>query len=129
MMDKEGKISKASILLMIVVLIMLIIALAEIFSIIGEYMAHRAFNPVSIALSLGTILLSVYLLFQIIKKPKDHFFEAQRITTMVRCTSCDYVTAREFEKGDYVLKETGTCPKCGGNLIIYSIFREVRDEE
>ncbi|MBS7604809.1 hypothetical protein KEJ31_00710 [Candidatus Bathyarchaeota archaeon] len=57
------------------------------------------------------------------------FSESQRTITTIRCMSCDYITAREFEKGDYVLKEMGACPKCGGSLLIYSIFREVKDEE
>lgn len=127
-MDKRGRIRKTSILLIIIVLI-LTVALVEISSIIGEYIIHGRFNPLSVALGLGTILLSVYLLLQIIKKPKDIFSENQRTITTIRCMNCDYVTAREFEKGDYILKDMGACPKCGGNLLVYSIFREVKNEE
>ncbi|MEM0049294.1 MAG: hypothetical protein QW424_04905 [Candidatus Bathyarchaeia archaeon] len=135
-MDKRGRIGRISILLIVIVLI-LAVALIIIFSGIGEYITYvlnTLFNPLSIdplniALGLGIILLSVYLLLQIIKKPKDIFSESQRTITTIKCMNCDYITAREFEKGDYVLKEMGTCPKCGGSLLIYSIFREVKDEE
>lgn len=128
-MGREGGTRSAPIFLIIIVLVMMIIALIVLFSMVGEYMIHRTFSPINMALSVGTILLSLYLLLQIIKKPQDLLLEVQRITTMIRCMNCDYVTAREFERGDYILKEIGACPKCGGNLIIHSIFREVKDEE
>ncbi|MEM2168977.1 MAG: hypothetical protein QXX99_03600 [Candidatus Bathyarchaeia archaeon] len=128
-MGKEGNAKNSPLLLIIIVLAMMIVALVVLFSMVGEYVFHGAFNPMNMALSIGTILLSLYLLLQIIKRPKDFFLETQRVTTTIRCMNCDYVTAREFEGGDYVLKEVGVCLKCGGNLIIHSIFREVKDEE
>jgi len=51
------------------------------------------------------------------------------ITEIVCSTSGDYSSEREFTDGDYVGKEVGTCPKCGGKLVvnrIYAIYQQSR---
>jgi len=51
------------------------------------------------------------------------------ITEIVCSTSGDYSSEREFIDGDYVGKEVGTCPKCGGKIIvnrIYAIYQQSR---
>ncbi|MEM2320789.1 MAG: hypothetical protein QXS79_02750 [Candidatus Bathyarchaeia archaeon] len=124
-MGEKGKTRGAQILLAIIVLIMLTVFFWEdIF-----HKVPSMENIFLIALSIGTILLSLYYLLQVIKKPSDIFLESQKVSCVIRCVSCDYVSTREFEKGDFVLKEVGTCPRCGGNLIIYSIFRDVKEKE
>lgn len=125
-MNKEGGRKIMRIILAIIALIMLIVAIAVFF---WEYASHGAPNYITVALSIGTILLSLYYFTQAVKRPQDILFEQQKISSVIRCMSCDYVTAREFTKGDYILKEVGACPRCGGSLIIYSIFREVKEKE
>lgn len=125
-MGEKSKARSVQIILAIIALIMLIVALTAFF---WEYIFHKAPSYVTIALSIGTILLLLYYLLQVIKKPSNMSLEPQKVSCVIRCVSCDYVSAREFEKGDFVLKEVGTCPRCGGNLTIYSIFREVKEKE
>lgn len=125
-MDEKSKAESVRILLIIIALIILIIALISLF---WEYLSHKTPSYITILLSISTILLSLYYLLQIIKKPRDIPLNSQKVLSIIRCTNCDYVTARGFEKGDFILKEVGACPKCGGNLIIYSIFREVKEKE
>lgn len=48
--------------------------------------------------------------------------QAETAVSVVRCTACDYREERSFQKGDYVFKSTGTCPKCGGEEYIASIY-------
>lgn len=125
-MDEEGKVKGTQIFLVIIALIMLIIA---IIAFLWEYTFHKMPNYITVALSIGTILLSLYFIFQITKKPQNILFEQQKVSTVLRCVNCDYVSARGFEKGDYIFKEVGACPRCGSSLIIYSVFREVKEKE
>lgn len=125
-MGEEGKKSRAPIIFIVIALAVLIIALITL---LWEYAFQGTYNPINVALSIGTILLSIYFILQVIKKPQNLFFETYKTTTVIRCVNCNYVSVREFEKEDYVLKEVGVCPGCGGNLIIYSIFREVKDKK
>jgi len=47
-----------------------------------------------------------------------------RVLTEITCPSCGLREVREFLEGDYVFKEAGGCPRCGGKRLITSIFRE-----
>lgn len=125
-MDENDKVGKVRIILAMIALIMIIVALIAFFR---EYISHRTPNYITVILSVSTILLSLYYLLQIIRRPRNMFLESQKVSSIIRCTNCDYVTAREFNKGDFVLKEVGICPRCGNNLVIYSIFREVKEKE
>jgi len=51
------------------------------------------------------------------------------ISEIVCSTSGDYSFERGFIDGDYVGKDVGTCPKCGGKLVvnrIYAIYQQSR---
>ena len=43
---------------------------------------------------------------------------------VVGCTTCDYESVRRYEKGDYVGKAVGTCPKDGSSLVVKAIYVE-----
>ncbi|MEM1515098.1 MAG: hypothetical protein QXT26_03400 [Thermoproteota archaeon] len=125
-MSEKGRKSGVLIVFMVVALAVLIIALITL---LWEYVFQGTYNPINMILSIGTILLSLYFILQIIRKPQNLFFETYKATTVIRCVNCNYVSARGFEKEDYILKEVGVCPGCGDNLIIYSIFREAKDKK
>ena len=46
------------------------------------------------------------------------------IITQLRCENCNHTERREFKEGDYVGKEIGECPKCGGKLLVDAIYLE-----
>lgn len=125
----EGKAKKPSIFLLIMVIVMLVMALFTFFWEIINFITAKTVNSMNLILSSSSIALSIYILLQIRERSKSIIFEPSRVITVLRCENCDYSSAREFEKGDYVLKEIGVCPKCNGPLIIYSIFREVKAKE
>ena len=45
--------------------------------------------------------------------------------TVEKCDSCNKETRREFQKGDFVFKDSSTCKSCKGNLKIEKIFGEL----
>ncbi len=50
-----------------------------------------------------------------------------RLIELIKCSGCGYVETRMPKKGDYVFKKVGKCLKCGGELYIESILREVKN--
>jgi hypothetical protein len=42
--------------------------------------------------------------------------------TSIACYGCEYTEQREFERGDYVGKTLGECPKCKGQRYVKSIY-------
>ena len=51
-----------------------------------------------------------------------------RTLTVVKCVNNDYENTRQFRRGDYVGKVEGKCPKCGSDIIIYTIYSEYPEE-
>lgn len=47
-----------------------------------------------------------------------------RLVKVVKCEKCGYVEVSEPSKGDYVFKAAGNCTRCGGHMVITSIYRE-----
>ncbi|MDG6939001.1 MAG: hypothetical protein JRN39_01165 [Nitrososphaerota archaeon] len=50
--------------------------------------------------------------------------QKQMIYTVEHCDACDINNKRAFQKGDYVIKKSGKCPKCGAEMVIMSIYAE-----
>jgi len=50
--------------------------------------------------------------------------QRQVVYTIEHCESCDINSKRPFVKGDFVIKQSGKCPKCGKDMIIWSIYAE-----
>jgi len=53
------------------------------------------------------------------------------LNTTLECQKCGFKNVREFQRGDYVFKNTeDQCPKCNEKtMTIGSIFREVKEKE
>ncbi len=125
----ESKAGKISAFFIGIVFVMLAMALVALIFAIEAYVMQGNIDVVNVILSASTIALSIYLLLQMRKKPLSLDSEALKVLTVIRCTKCNYENIKDFEKGDYVLKEVGSCPKCDGTLLIYSIFRETKEKE
>ena len=125
----ESKAGKISAFFIGIVFVMLAMALVALIFAIEAYVMQGNIDVVNVILSASTIALSIYLLLQMRKKPLSLDSEALKVLTVIRCTKCNYEKIKDFEKGDYVLKEVGSCPKCDGTLLIYSIFRETKEKE
>ncbi|MDW8011172.1 MAG: hypothetical protein RMH84_06245 [Sulfolobales archaeon] len=50
----------------------------------------------------------------------------EELVEVVGCLRCDYESSKKHEKGDYVGKVVGTCPKDGAFLVVKAIYVERR---
>jgi hypothetical protein len=50
--------------------------------------------------------------------------QRQIVFTVEHCDACNVDNKRPFQKGDFVVKRSGKCPKCGREMIIYAIYAE-----
>ena len=46
------------------------------------------------------------------------------VVTVEECPKCGIKNKRKFQSGDYVTKESGTCPKCNTPMYIKLIYAE-----
>lgn len=75
------------------------------------------------------LAISAYLLLQTKRKPLRGTFEMPQVVTTILCQKCGFKNIRDFERGDYVFKETEPCPKCNDNMMIAAIYREVKEKK
>ncbi len=70
-----------------------------------------------------------YMMIQTRRKTLRLPIKAQRVATTILCQKCGFKNIRDFERGDYVLKDTEECPKCNDKMIIASIYREAEEKK
>jgi hypothetical protein len=75
------------------------------------------------------LAISAYMLLQTQRKPSRAAFEMPKVITTILCQKCGFKNIRDFERGDYVFKETEPCPKCNEKMMIASIYREDKEKE
>ena len=64
------------------------------------------------------LAISAYLLLQTKRKPLQAAFEMPQVITTILCQKCGFKNIRDFQKGDYIFKETEPCPKCNEKTMI-----------
>jgi len=74
------------------------------------------------------VALSTYVLFQTRRRILGLRIEMPAITTTVECRKCGFKSVREFQRGDYIFKETEPCQKCNDKMLITAIYREVKEK-
>ena len=122
---------KISPLLLVVVVITLVLALAFIYMGFTEFISNQVDNgSLNLTLGLAILAISTYMLFQTKRRPMKRGPEIQPLNTTVLCQKCGYKNIREFQRGDYILKQLDQpCPKCNEKgLSIGAIFREVKEK-
>jgi ABC-type multidrug transport system permease subunit len=128
-MEGKSEVKRMPTFFTAVILIMLIMSLVAFLLAVETYITRGNLEIMNIILSVSAIALSIYILLQVRRKPLISSLEALKVLTVIQCIRCGYKSVRNFSKGDYVLKEVGSCPKCSGTLLIHSIFREVEKKE
>lgn len=78
-----------------------------------------------------TLGLSAYMLFQTRKRMlKLASVEMQPLSTTLICQKCGLRNVRDFQRGDFVFKQTDqACPKDNEKMMISAIYREVKEKD
>jgi hypothetical protein len=120
---------RISIVLFIIILVALGLALVAFSLAVIEY-GRQEFSLVAWFALIGFmgLALSTYVLLQTRKRTFRLPIQAQRVATTILCQKCGFKNIRDFERGDYVFKETDECPKCNEKMLIASIYREVEEK-
>lgn len=121
---------KFSFFFLAIVFITLALSIAAFFQAYDAYMLGEIENVYFFALiGVSGLALSTYMVFQTRRRALKLTFRPPRIATTILCQKCGFKNIRDFERGDFIFKETEECPKCKEKTKITSIFREVKEKK
>ena len=118
--------------LLAIVLITLLLSLVSIGQGTLDYLGGETETGILyMTLGLAILALATYMLFQTRKRIPKLGLEMQPLITTLLCQKCGFRNVRDFQRGDYVFKQTeNPCPKCSEKaVVIGSIYREVKEKE
>jgi hypothetical protein len=115
-----------------IILIPLLLALILIFLGLNDTLGGRT-EEGSLYLSMGMLVLafSTYWLFQTRRRIlRIMSSEIQPLSTTLQCQKCGFKNVREFQRGDFVFKQTDqACPKDNEKMMISAIYRELKEKQ
>ncbi len=116
-------------------IILIPLLLALILIALGLYDTFQSENTSEggLYLSMGmlTLAFSTYWLFQTRRRIlRIVSSEIQPLSTTLQCQKCGFKNVREFQRGDFVFKETDqACPKDNEKMMISAIYRELKEKQ
>ena len=132
MTDNVNSVRKLSPFLLVIILIAFILSLSAL------YIAVESINEPSsdilnsysfLAIGFFGLAISVYMLLQTRGKPMHAALELPRVVTTLECPKCDFKNIRDFQREDFIFKETGPCQKCNETMTITAIYREAKKKK
>ncbi len=112
-------------------MILIIVVLSTVALFVG-ITAYETQNPSALSYMLIGFIglaISAYMLLQARRKPLLASFEMPRVITTILCQKCGFKNIRDFQRGDYIFKESEACPKCSEKMMVTSIYREPKEDE
>ena len=114
------------IVLLVLALSLVALALAVNAFILGEEIVAGYL----LVIGLIAMALSVYALLQSRRRVMSMKTASPQVMTTIECRKCGSKSVREFQRGDYVFKEVGSCEKCPDDkMMITAIYKEVKEKE
>ena len=117
--------------LLVIILVAFILSLSALFiavdSIINQTDVLNSYS--FLLIGFFGLALSVYMLLQTRGRPKQITFELPRVITTLECPKCNFKNIRDFQREDYIFKETGPCQKCNETMKITAIYREAKKKK
>ncbi|MFP3985810.1 MAG: hypothetical protein ACLFU9_07615 [Candidatus Bathyarchaeia archaeon] len=116
-------------------IVTIVIIVVLVFSIVVLYQGWEAFQAGEdlwgyyVIIGFVGLALSAYMLLQTRRRMQKFTLETQPINTTITCSKCGFKEVRNFERGDYILKDFGQCTKCEGNLMVSAIYREAAEKK
>lgn len=126
--ETGGSARKFSSLVLIVIIVVLALSLTAMYQAWEAVQAGDWTGGYYLLIGFVGLALSTYMLFQTRRRIRRFTLETQPITTTTVCPKCGLKNVRNFERGDYILKELGQCAKCEGTMMISAIYREVKEK-
>jgi len=127
--SQERKISP---IFLAIVLVVLLLSLLAIYQGIEAYMNNDlSSGNLFITMGITTLALLTYMVFQTRRRVLrlTAGMPMQPLITTIECPKCGMKNIRDFQRGDYIFKETEQqCPKCNEKMNIASIYREVKEK-
>jgi len=119
-------------MVIIVIIVVLAISLTAIYQGVEMFQSDdpelQAQTGFYVLIGFIGLALSSYMLLQTRRRVRKFTLKMQPVTTTIVCSKCGFKNIRDFERGDYILKEMGPCVKCEGTLVTSAIYREVKDK-
>jgi len=120
------KISSFVLLVVFITLALSLVALIFSVTIIGQ---NSDAAWILLALGLLGVALSTYVLVETRRRLSKLKIIVPPVNTTIECKKCGVKNVREFQRGDYIFKETEPCQKCNDKMLITAIYREVKEKE
>lgn len=127
-----SRISSFVILVVFITLALSLVALIFAAAIVGGYFyTGNDLTGAYVLLALGLlgVAISTYVLVETRRRLSKLKIVVPPVTTTIECKKCGAKNVREFQRGDYVFKETEPCQKCNEKMLITAIYREVKEKE
>ncbi len=125
--------NKISSYLTFIVIVVMVLALAAIIIAFDTFLVGDLITAGILAgIGLIAMTLSVFLLYQSRRQSAQIKIDIPKVMTTLECQNkgCANKTVREFQRGDYVFKDTDvSCGKCGGRQMVTAIYKEVKEKE
>ncbi len=133
MTDNIKPVRRVSPFLLVIILIAFILSLSALYiavqSIIDIDQTDVWSSYSFLAIGFFGLALSVYMLLQTRGKPMHVALELPRVITTLECPKCDFKNIRDFQREDYIFKETVPCQKCNETARITAIYREAKKKK
>jgi len=131
MTDNIKPVRRVSPFLLVMILIAFILSLGALFIAVQSIVDQTdVLNSYSfLAIGFFGLALSVYMLLQTRGKPMHATLKLPKVITTLECPKCDFKNIRDFQKEDYIFKETGPCQKCNETMRITAIYREAKKKK
>ncbi|UCE96556.1 MAG: hypothetical protein JSV51_02870 [Candidatus Bathyarchaeota archaeon] len=129
-MRKAAEVStrRFSSIILIVIIVVLALSLAALYQAYELFVLNDPNMGYYLLIGIIGLALSTYMLFQTRRQIRKFTLKSPPIVTTIICPECNFKNIRNFERGDYILKELGQCTKCKGKMMISAIYREVKEK-
>ena len=126
--ETETSTRRVSSFVLIVIIVVLIFSILVLYQGLEALQTNDELWGYYLLIGFIGLALSTYMLWQAKRRIRKFTLETQPTTTTIMCSKCGLKEVRSFERGDYILKELGSCTKCEGTKMISAIYREVKEK-
>jgi len=130
-MSKNSTTTTSRISSFVLLVVLITFALSLVAVIFSLTITQQSSNAAWIMLGLGVLgmAISVYVLAETRRRLSKLKIVVPPVVTTLQCKGCNEKVVREFQRGDYIFKETDQCQKCKVNtMMITAIFREIKEK-